>query len=54
MGNLKIGHYRVVGMDLLTVLGSIASILGFILTVVLEIKHRRVQKMKESNRHDQG
>lgn len=54
MGNLQKGYNRVVSMDLLTVLGSLASIAGLILTIVLEIKHKKIQKTKESNRHSQG
>ena len=50
MGNLTKGHYRVVSMNYLTILGSVASILGVILTLVFRAKDRKNHKTKESSR----
>ncbi len=41
-------------MSLLTILGSVASIAGLILTLMFRAKDRKNQKMKESNRQSQG
>ena len=41
-------------MLLLTVLGTLASIVGVILTIVFRIKDKRNHKMKESNRPSEG
>ncbi len=54
MGNLTKGYYRVVSMSLLTILGSIASIAGLVLTLVFRAKDRKNHKTKESNRHSQS
>lgn len=48
MRNLKKGHYRLVDMYLLTILGSVASIVGLVLAVVFRLsdraKHRNERK----------
>ena len=54
MGNLVKGNNQVVSMTLLTVFGSVASIVGLILAIVFRIRDRNIQKMKDSNRHSQG
>lgn len=53
MGNLKKGRLYRSCMDLLAILGSIASIVGTILTVVYRIMDVRSKKhrTKKSNRH---
>ena len=50
MGNLKKGRLYSSCMDLLAILGSIASIVGMILTIVYRIKDVRNHKTKKSNR----
>ncbi len=54
MGNLVRGKDRVVSMIILTVLGSVASIAGVILTLAFRAKDRKNQKMKESSRPAKG
>ena len=39
---------------LLTVLGTVASVTGVILTIAFRIKDKKNHKMKESNRHAKG
>ena len=41
---------RVIEMHLLTVLGSVASIVGLVLAIVFRIRDKRNHEMKESNR----
>ena len=41
-------------MLLWTVLGTVASVIGVILTVAFRIKDKHYHKMKESNRHSQS
>lgn len=41
-------------MNILTVLGSIASIAGFILAIVFRIRDGKNHEMKESNRPTKG
>ena len=54
MGNHQKGHDRVIVMLLLTVLGTVASVVGVILTIVFRVKDKNNHKMKESNRHAKG
>ena len=54
MGNLVKVNDRVVSMTLLSVFGSVASIVGLILAVVFRFRDRKNQKTKESNRQSQG
>ncbi len=41
-------------MHLLTVFGSVASIVGLVLAIVFRIKDKRKYEMKESNRQAKG
>ena len=41
-------------MHLLTVLGSVASIVGLVLAIVFRIRDKRNHEMKESNRQAKG
>lgn len=41
-------------MLLLTVLGTVASVVGVILTIVFRVKDKNNHKMKESNRQAKG
>ena len=50
MRNLKKGHYRVVDMHLLTILGSVASIAGLVLAVMFRLSDRHDHKNKRENR----
>lgn len=45
---------RVIEMLLLTALGTLASIVGVILTIVFRIRDKRNHEMKESNRQSEG
>ncbi len=51
MGNLKERSLSSSSMLLWTILGTLASIAGVILTIVFRIKDKSNHKMKESNRH---
>ncbi len=46
MRNLKKGHHRLVDMHLLTILGSVASIVGLVLAVVFRLSARHDHKNK--------
>lgn len=50
MGNLKKGLLSSNRVNILAVLGSVASIVGLILAIVFRIQDRKNHKMKESNR----
>lgn len=51
MGNLKKGSSSSSRVNILAVLGSVASIVGLSLTIVFRIQDRKKHEMKESNRH---
>lgn len=50
MGNLKKGLVSSSRVSVLTVIGSVASVVGLILTIVFRIRDRIDHKTKESNR----
>ena len=54
MGKSRERTDRVIEMYLLTVLGSVASIVGLVLAIVFRIKDKRNHEMKESNRPAKG
>ena len=50
MGNLKKGSLSSSRVNILTVLGSIASVAGLVFAIVCRIQDRDNHKTKESNR----
>lgn len=50
MGNLQKGPLSSSEVIILSMLGSIASIVGLILTIVVMIRDKKKHKTKESNR----